>query len=94
MSAQPLTAALYIEGPRNLQFSERERDRIADTLRLAATLDGDAFRTLAARSPLVSHVGTTSGDQFEIRVVIRNRLRDGDNPCKGEKVAPPNPSFL
>jgi two-component system sensor histidine kinase KdpD len=34
--------ALYIEGPRSLQFSERERDRIADTLRLAATLDGDA----------------------------------------------------
>jgi two-component system, OmpR family, sensor histidine kinase KdpD len=34
--------ALYIEGPRSLQFSERERDRIADTLRLAGTLDGDA----------------------------------------------------
>jgi len=34
--------ALYIEGPRSLQLSERERDRIADTLRLAARLDGDA----------------------------------------------------
>src|SRR5581483_3256217 len=34
--------ALYIEGPRSLQLSERERDRIADTLRLAAALDGDA----------------------------------------------------
>jgi two-component system, OmpR family, sensor histidine kinase KdpD len=33
--------ALYIEGPRSLQLSDRERDRIADTLRLAITLDGE-----------------------------------------------------
>jgi two-component system, OmpR family, sensor histidine kinase KdpD len=34
--------ALYIEGRRSLQLSEQERDRIADTLRLAITLDGEA----------------------------------------------------
>ncbi len=35
-------AALYVEGRRNLQLSEEDRDRIADTLRLAETLGGEA----------------------------------------------------
>jgi len=35
--------ALYIESPRSLQLSEVERDRIADTLRLAETLGGEAM---------------------------------------------------
>ena len=30
---------------------------------------------LAFSASLVSHVGTVSGDQFEIRIVINNRLR-------------------
>jgi two-component system sensor histidine kinase KdpD len=34
--------ALYIESRRSLQYSEEERDRIADTLRLAETLGGEA----------------------------------------------------
>src|SRR5271169_2660612 len=38
----PFTA-LYIEGRRSLQFSEEERDRIADTLRLAEALGGEAI---------------------------------------------------
>ncbi len=33
--------ALYVETKRNLQLSEEERDRIADTLRLAQALGGD-----------------------------------------------------
>jgi two-component system sensor histidine kinase KdpD len=33
--------ALYIEGRRSLQYTEEERDRIADTLRLAETLGGE-----------------------------------------------------
>src|ERR1700691_1616327 len=36
-------AALYVEGRRNLQLSEEERDRIADTLRLAEALGGEAI---------------------------------------------------
>jgi hypothetical protein len=28
-----------------------------------------------SRPSLVSHVGTASGDQFEIRIVIKDRLR-------------------
>src|SRR5262245_971251 len=35
--------ALYIETRRSLQFSEEERDRIADTLRLAEALGGEAI---------------------------------------------------
>ena len=35
--------ALYVEGRRALQLSEEERDRIADTLRLAETLGGEAL---------------------------------------------------
>src|SRR5579883_2141265 len=35
--------ALYVEGWRSLQYTEEERDRIADTLRLAETLGGEAI---------------------------------------------------
>ena len=34
--------ALYLEGRRSLQLSEEERDRVADTLRLAEALGGEA----------------------------------------------------
>src|SRR5262249_2535432 len=34
--------ALYVEGRRSLQLDDRQRDRIADTLRLAVTLNGEA----------------------------------------------------
>ena len=39
-----LWTALYIESRRSLQYSEEERDRIADTLRLAETLGGKRSR--------------------------------------------------
>src|SRR6266853_1891673 len=35
--------ALYVEGRRSLQYSEEERDRVADTLRLAEALGGEAI---------------------------------------------------
>ena len=34
--------ALYVEGRRSLQLTEEERDRVADTLRLAEALGGEA----------------------------------------------------
>ncbi|HXX05079.1 MAG TPA: sensor histidine kinase KdpD [Xanthobacteraceae bacterium] len=40
--------ALYVEGRRSLQLSEEERDRIADTLRLAESLGGEAITLPAA----------------------------------------------
>jgi two-component system, OmpR family, sensor histidine kinase KdpD len=41
--------ALYVETSRSPQFSEEERNRIADTLRLAQRLDGEAI-TLSAKA--------------------------------------------
>jgi two-component system, OmpR family, sensor histidine kinase KdpD len=35
--------ALYVEGRRSLQFTEEERDRVADTLRLVEALGGEAI---------------------------------------------------
>src|SRR5712671_1867871 len=35
--------ALYVEGRRSLQYTEEERDRVADTLRLAESLGGEAI---------------------------------------------------
>ena len=43
--------ALYIEGRRALQLTEEERDRIADTLRLAETLGGEAITVAGERTP-------------------------------------------
>ena len=40
--------ALYIETPRSLQLDEETRDRIAETLRLAERLDGEAVTVPAA----------------------------------------------
>ena len=41
--------ALWVEGPRALQQSEAERDRIADTLRLAERLGGEAITIPGSR---------------------------------------------
>jgi two-component system sensor histidine kinase KdpD len=40
--------ALYVEGRRSLQLNDEQRDRIADTLRLAETLGGEAITTPSA----------------------------------------------
>ena len=40
--------ALYVEGRRSLQLSEEDRDRVADTLRLAESLGGEAITTPSA----------------------------------------------
>lgn len=45
--------ALYVEGRRSLQFTEEERDRVADTLRLAETLGGQAL-TIPSASPKIA----------------------------------------
>jgi two-component system sensor histidine kinase KdpD len=51
----PLTA-LYVEGRRSLQLSEEERDRIADTLRLAEALGGEAVTVPSADRPIADDV--------------------------------------
>ncbi len=48
--------ALYIEGRRSLQLSEEERDRIADTLRLAESLGGEAVTIPSAERRIADDV--------------------------------------
>ena len=48
--------ALYVEGRRSLQFSEEERDRIADTLRLAEALGGEAITLPASDRQIAEDV--------------------------------------
>src|SRR5260370_11382365 len=47
--------ALYVEGRRSLQYTEEERDRVADTLRLAETLRGAAVQVPSADQRIVDH---------------------------------------
>src|SRR5471032_2871384 len=48
--------ALYVEGRRSLQLSEEDRDRIADTLRLAEALGGEAITIPSADGHIVDSV--------------------------------------
>jgi two-component system sensor histidine kinase KdpD len=48
--------ALSVEGRRALQLSEEERDRIADTLRLAEALGGEAVTLPASERPIADDV--------------------------------------
>jgi two-component system, OmpR family, sensor histidine kinase KdpD len=48
--------ALYVEGRRSLQYTEEERDRIADTLRLAETLGGEAITIPSAERKIADDV--------------------------------------
>src|SRR5215475_188677 len=48
--------ALYVEGRRSLQYTEEERDRIADTLRLAETLGGDAVTIASTERRIADEV--------------------------------------
>ena len=67
--------ALYIEGPRSLQFSERERDRIADTLRLAATLDGDAVTIPGSTRRIADDVVSYARNNNITHIVIGKSTR-------------------
>jgi two-component system sensor histidine kinase KdpD len=51
----PLTA-LYVEGRRSLQLTEEKRDRIADTLRLAEALGGEAVTVPSADRSIADDV--------------------------------------
>jgi two-component system, OmpR family, sensor histidine kinase KdpD len=48
--------ALYIEGRRAVQLSEQERDRVADTLRLAETLGGESVTLPAGNRSIADDV--------------------------------------
>lgn len=48
--------ALYVEGRRSLQYTEEQRDRIADTLRLAEALGGEAVTIPSADQRIADDV--------------------------------------
>src|ERR1700691_567025 len=48
--------ALYVEGRRAVQFTEEERGRVADTLRLAEALGGEAVTTPAGHRDIADDV--------------------------------------
>jgi len=48
--------ALYVEGRRSVQLSEEERDRVADTLRLAQALGGEAVTIPSADRSIADDV--------------------------------------
>src|SRR6201998_3655719 len=67
--------ALYIEGPRSLQFSERERDRIADTLRLAGHLDGARVTVPGGKSRIADDVLSYARNNNITHIVIGKSTR-------------------
>ena len=67
--------ALYIEGRRSLQLSEEERDRIADTLRLAEALGGEAITLPAvARNIATDLIGYSQANNVT-QIVIGKSAR-------------------
>jgi two-component system sensor histidine kinase KdpD len=62
--------ALYVEGRRSLQLSEEQRDRIADTLRLAETLGGEAITLPATNRPIADDVTSYAQANNVTQIII------------------------
>jgi len=67
--------ALYIESARSLQLSERERDRVADTLRLAITLEGEAITTPGSTRRVADDILTYAHSKNITHIVIGKSTR-------------------
>ncbi len=69
--------ALYVEGRRSTQLSEEERDRVADTLRLAEALGGEAVTLPASdrniADDVVSYAQANNATQIIIGKATRSR---------------------
>src|SRR5499427_6447729 len=71
-----LWTALYVEGRRSLQLNEEERDRIADTLRLAEALGGEAISLPGGpRRTIVDDVLSYSRENNVTQIVIGKSTR-------------------
>src|ERR1700720_1858515 len=70
--------ALYVEGRRSLQLNEEDRDRIADTLRLAESLGGEAITIPSAdrgiADDVISYAHSYNVTQIIIGKSTRSRL--------------------
>jgi two-component system sensor histidine kinase KdpD len=67
--------ALYVEGRRSLQLSEEERDRIADTLRLAEALGGEAVTLPASDRHIADDVIAYAQVNNATQIVIGKSAR-------------------
>jgi two-component system sensor histidine kinase KdpD len=67
--------ALYVEGRRSLQFSEEERDRVADTLRLVEALGGEPVTIPAGDRSIADDVIGYSQANNVTQVVIGKSTR-------------------
>jgi two-component system sensor histidine kinase KdpD len=70
----PFTA-LYVETRRSLQFSEEERDRIADTLRLAEALGGEAITVPGGERSIADDVVRFSHANNVTQIIIGKSTR-------------------
>src|SRR6516165_9030584 len=70
----PFTA-LYVETRRSLQFSEEERDRIADTLRLAEALGGEAITVPGGERSVADDVVAFSHANNITQIIIGKSTR-------------------
>jgi two-component system, OmpR family, sensor histidine kinase KdpD len=70
----PFTA-LYVETRRSLQFSEEERDRVADTLRLAEALGGEAITVPAGERSIADDVIGFSHANNVTQIIIGKSTR-------------------
>src|SRR5271170_7523083 len=67
--------AVYVEGRRSLQLSEEERDRIADTLRLAEALGGEAVTLPASDRNIADDVISYAQANNVTQIVIGKSTR-------------------
>jgi two-component system, OmpR family, sensor histidine kinase KdpD len=67
--------ALYVEGRRSVQLSEEERDRVADTLRLAESLGGEAITLPAGDRHIADDVIGYSQANNVTQIVIGKSAR-------------------
>ncbi len=67
--------ALYVEGRRSLQLSEEERDRVADTLRLAEALGGEAITLPGSNHHIAEDVIAYSQANNVTQIVIGKSAR-------------------
>jgi two-component system, OmpR family, sensor histidine kinase KdpD len=67
--------ALYVEGRRSLQYTEEERDRVADTLRLAESLGGEAVTIPSAERQIADDVIGYAESQNVTHIIIGKSSR-------------------
>src|SRR5262245_40731050 len=67
--------ALYVESRRSLQLNEDERDRVADTLRLAESLGGDAITIPSASGQIADDVIGYSQSNNVTQIIIGKSTR-------------------